>query len=196
MKISQTNNSLSFCKTLVGTCKLPRTQSFPMSCKIFKLDPKEDKGYFSKLFNKNAWQDGTYIWSMETEFTQSYDGDETFVMENRFGKCLGYINISSCYAPKTQREIVFLETCPEYQSTQEKRPVKYIGETLLAFVVKRAQESGVNCVCIPHWAKTAKDFYKNNCGFNEANKVLYIVDRQFDGFIEKNKKHSMLNINV
>ena len=115
-------------------------------------------------------------------------------MENPKGNCLGYIIVETDFDVPERKDVVYLETCPKYNSSNPKRTIKYIGETLLAFVVKIAQKNNKKFISIPIWSKTAENFYKENCGFEEKEACLYLYRELFDSFLSKNKKHTKSSI--
>ena len=169
MKINFLQSNINFGKTLIANCMLPRKSAKPLPCKIYEIKTTDDKDYFLKLSKKDMWRDGDYVHEMDDEFNSEVTGQRTFVMENQKDKCLGYVIVETDFDTPDKSDIVYLETCPKYKSSNPKRTIKYIGETLLAFVVKIAQKDNMKSVCIPVWTTTAENFYKENCGFQEID---------------------------
>lgn len=199
MNISNLNlhnirNSVYFGKSLVASCKLPRKSGIPLPCKIYEINTTEDRDYFVKLTQKDIWRGGSYVWEMDDEFNSEVWGQKTYVMENKSGKCLGYIAVGTDFDDLNKDGIAYLETCPKYKSANSKRTIKYIGETLLAFAVKIAQKNNMETVRIPVWASTAEDFYKENCGFKEDEYGLYLNSSEFQTFLSKNEAHTKSEI--
>ena len=189
MKIS---SSVTFGKTLVAQCDLRRQNHRKVPCNIFKLDYPEDKDYFLKLEKSRPWQNAWFMWDMDSEFNSDVTGERTYVMESKGGRCLGYIAMLTDYDDQKEEEIVYLETCPKYQTKNSNRPLQYIGETLISFVIGSLDKKKTDAVIIKAYSETGKPFYINNCGFEECeerNNSLLLKNKDFKKLSSKNEKH-------
>ena len=130
---------------------------------------------------------------MNDEFNSEVEGERTYVIESKAGRCLGYIVMQTDYEDQTEDEIVYLETCPKYQTKNSTRSLQYIGETLISFVVGGLDKSKTNAVIIKAYSKTGKPFYINNCGFKEVedrNNALILNKNNFKTLLNKNEQHT------
>ena len=96
---------------------------------------------------------------MHDEFNSEVEGERTYVIESKAGRCLGYIFMQTDYEDQTEEEIVYLETCPKYQTKNSTRSLKYIGETLISFVIGSLDKTKTEAVIIKAYSKTGKPFY-------------------------------------
>ena len=193
MNVNIARNQINFGKTLVAKCDLPRQNHSKVACNIYQLNLDEDRDYFQKLEKSKSWKDGSYVWEMNDEFNSEVEGERTYVIESKAGRCLGYIVMQTDYEDQTEDEIVYLETCPKYQTKNSTRSLQYIGETLISFVVGGLDKSKTNAVIIKAYSKTGKPFYINNCGFKEVedrNNALILNKNNFKTLLNKNEQHT------
>ena len=185
-------SSVTFGKTLVGQCDLRRENHKKVPCNIFQLNYHEDKDYFLKLEKSRPWQNAWFMWDMDSEFNSDVTGERTYVMESKGGRCLGYIAMLTDYDDQKEEEIVYLETCPKYQTKNSNRTLKYIGETLISFIIGTLDKKKTEAVIIKAYSETGKPFYINNCGFEECeerNNSLLLKNKDFKKLSSKNEKH-------
>ena len=185
--------NISFGKTLLAKCDLRRGNHKKVECNIFQLNSVDDKDYFERVWKSKPWQDAKYLWDMDAELNADIEGERIYVLESQAGKCLGYIAMSPTLNNPRQEELVFLETCPKYQKEKDKRSLKYIGETLLAFVTGQLDTQKTQAIVIKNYSKIGKPFYKENCGFKEStdtNRTLFLPRKKFSRLIEKNEIHT------
>ena len=193
MKINSINNKINFGKTLSAKCDLVRPNHKKVECNIFQLNLQDDKDYFAKVWTSKPWEDAKYLWDMDAELRADISGERIYVMESKAGKCLGYLVIATSFTNPKQEELIFLETCPKYQKNKDKRPLKYIGETLLAFATGKLDTSKTNALVIKDYSKAGKPFYKENCGFKERNDkkgTLVLPNKNFSKLIARNESHT------
>ncbi len=192
MNINIINNQINFGKKLVAKCDLPRQDHKKVGCNIYQLNLEEDKDYFEKLEKSKPWKDSWYMWDMNQEFNSDVTGERTYVMESKAGRCLGYIIMLTDYEDQKEEEIVYLETCPKYQTKNSRRSLQYIGETLISFVLGTLDKNKTDAVIIKAYSETGKPFYINNCGFEEVadrNNALMLKKEDFPKLLRRNEEH-------
>lgn len=188
-------SKISFQKTLVKNCTIPDKKNNLHQCSIYKLDLPEDSDYFYKPRKDGKWIGNRFLDEIEESVQFTIEGENNYVIENTKGDCLGYVTTSDDTENKI-KEVLYLETCPRYASTNPKRGLKYIGETLLSYVVELADKNGFDCVSIPIISRKAEKFYIKKCGFKEepddaSGVILYKKD--YSQLIEQNKNHTEAN---
>ncbi len=182
---------ISFKKTLIKNCTIPDKKNHPTPCGIYKLDLPEDRYYFTKLLKDKKWDGNKYLDDIDDSIRIDGEYENNYVLESENGECLGFICTTD--EPKfNAKEVDYLETCPYYAKQNPERDLKYIGETLLAFVVELAKKGDFNSVIIPFPAKRAVKFYMDKCGFIQgADGVAKIMcKKDYHKLIEQNKKHT------
>ena len=197
MKINLTKNQINFGKTLVAKCDLPRQNHKKVECNIFKLNSDEDSDYFEKLWKSKSWQDAKYLCDMNAELNADIPDERIYVLESQAGRCLGYIAMTPNLNNPKHEELVFLETCPKYQNSKAKRPLRYIGETLLAFATEQIDTSKTKAVVVKEYSQEGKPFYIKNCGFKERddeNRTLLLRRKDFKNLTKRNEIHTKSKI--
>ena len=154
MKIDVIKNNINFGKTLEAKCDLRGQNHRKVECNIFQLSPEEDKDYFARVWRSKPWEDAKYLWDMDAELSANINGERIYVIESKAGRCLGYMAMAPTLNNPRQEELVFLETCPKYQKGKKNRPLKYIGETLLAFATGKLDTDKTH-VCLIDSANVA-----------------------------------------
>ena len=185
--------NIFFGKTLLAKCDLRRGNHKKVECNIFQLNSVDDKDYFERVWKSKPWQDAKYLWDMDAELNADIEGERIYVLESQAGKCLGYIAMSPTLNNPRQEELVFLETCPKYQTKRTKRPLKYIGETLLSFAIGKLDKNKTKSVKITAYSANGETFYKENCGFIECDdeaRTLLLPRKKFSRLIAKNEIHT------
>ena len=185
--------NISFGKTLSAKCDLLRQNHKKVECNIFQLNLQDDKDYFEKLEKSIPWEDAWYLWDMDEEFNSDVTGERTYVLESNAGRCLGYIVMRTDFDNPEEEELIYLETCPKYQTKRTKRPLKYIGETLLSFAIGKLDKNKTKSVKITAYSANGETFYKENCGFIECDdeaRTLLLPRKKFSRLIAKNEIHT------
>ena len=98
-----------------------------------------------------------------------------------------------------KKEVLFLETCPNYSSSNSDRKAKYIGETLLAFITKLAKKDKNDKVSISVYTQNAKPFYVDKCKFvqaSKASKAIELPKNKFVHFLLQNGLHTKRKIEL
>lgn len=162
-------SNISFGKQLMAKCQVKTTSGGTIPCKIYELDKKEDIDYFCKLRKSEEWEDSEYLEIANQMILSPLLSDDlrTYSIENEQEKCIGFVSTQSFDFIPDKTYVEFLETCPEYTSKNKKRGIKYIGQTLLTFVVGLAAKEDKKRVCIPVTAPKSKKFYTRGCGFRQ-----------------------------
>lgn len=199
MKISNFSNNLSFGKTLAASCSVRTNTGDVEQCNIYELDKKDDKDYFLKLKNNPSWEDNKYLDIVNSLMFSTYISlnIKSYAMENSDGDCLGYVRAISDGREHEKKSITYIETCPEYSSNNKKRELKYIGQSLMAFIVGLAKKEDKDSVCIPSVAKGASKFYQKKCFFKKdktSTNGLVLNNKYYDKFLKKHKKNTQSEI--
>lgn len=198
MKISHTKNQISFKKTLVANCSVIKKDNTKVPCLIYGLNQQDDSDYFEKIPNKTDWNSARYLCYLEDDLAELDEKPDRkiYVLESENGECLGYSEV--LYDDKTN-EILFLETVPTQNfSNREKSSFKYIGETLLSFIVKQSKQQKARSVELQATVAST-NFYKNKCFFKSPKKELdplYLKKKDFSKLISQNEKHTKSTIEL
>ncbi len=169
-----------------------------MPCSIYDLNQQDDSDYFEKIPNKSDWNGARYLCYLKEDLSELDDKPDRMVysLETQDGDCLGYSEIS--YG-KNSNEILFLETVPtENFSSREKSSFKYIGETLLSFLVKQSKLQKVKSIELQATVASI-NFYKDKCFFRVPKKEvdpLYLTKNDFSKLIKQNERHTKSTIEL
>ena len=182
-------SKISFQKTLVGHCNVIKDNK-PEKCDIYKLDEFEEMEYFNNSQRKKDWQNA-YYWN---RYTQSgympKESGEIFVLEED-DKCIGYVDISCDYPGMS---IDFFEANPKYKGSDKNKKIKYIGESIIAFLAHKAQKEKIPFISVFAWSVGADKFYVNKCGFdkNKVSKIDFLLlnEDKYQDIISQNEVHT------
>lgn len=201
MKISSLNKQISFSKTLVANCSVLNKNDGPIPCKIYSLNQQEDSDYFEKIPNASDWENAKYLCYLKVDLERFddfvYKDYSIYALENEEGDCLGYSEISNKYLGTD--EVTYLETVPsQAYYNRRKSKLKYIGETLLSFMVKKAQKDSKDFVELyPSMASTM--FYMKKCFFtpyDDDPDTFYLDKYNFDKLIKNNEQNTNSSIEL
>ena len=189
------NNFISFEKKLVANCSIKNNEQ-KEDCKIYKLNKKEDRRYFLDLSKNKEWNHFHYIYVADGEFRNGLLPSEFYVLETEDEKCLGYCQVVT--DEEEYDELYILETKPSEIADNENRQRKYIGETLLSFLVKKAFKKGKKQFLINYPAPSAYFFYEDKCGFKYDRKQerLALTPIASEKLISQNEKHTNGKIEI
>lgn len=161
--------NISFGKQLMATCQVKTRNGEVKPCKIYEINKKDDIDYFCKLKDSREWADGEYL-----EITNQMmlspllnNGLRTYCLESDEDGCIGFVSTQDFDFIPDKTYVEFLETVPEHTSLNKKRGIKYIGQTLMAFVVGLAAKEDKKRVCVSTTAPKSKKFYTKGCGFRQ-----------------------------
>lgn len=199
MKISNFISKVSFNKSLVANCSVIKKDNTPISCSVYNLTQKDDSNYFDNIPNKHDWFGSKYLCYLKEDLKNldSKQNRNIYSLESLNGDCLGFSEIE--YGTNSVNEVLFLETVPTQNfSSREKSSFKYIGETLLSFLVKKSKEQKAKRVELQATVASI-NFYKNKCFFRTPKKEtdpLYLLKRDFSKLINQNEKHTQSSIEL
>lgn len=180
--------ALSFQKQLVARCSVGNFEN-NLPVKIFHLDQQEDLQELKRAKCQPSWKDNHYLNTLISYFNNDYQKAKYYVMENQNGDVI----CTSKIVPRGKKDdLEFIETAPTFSTSNHIRKVKYIGETMLAFLAKDAKE-GKKIIEVPLVAPTpkTKNFYFNQCGFEKHGRAGAILTKEkIDMFLKKNEKHT------
>ena len=195
MKINSVNNFISFGKQLVATGDYLKEDKV-CPCFFYKLC-KDDKLQIEGSIAKDEWQGIELVDSLVYNMNE-FSKDEFYSIEDSDGMLLGATEI---YDEKIEginsKNIHIIETCPKCSSKNIHRKEKYIGESLLAFIVKLAKKENKEMVYISVAEATALSFYTDKCFFTQRQEVqkledspVFLMDSDFDKLIDRNEEHT------
>lgn len=175
------HNLVSFEKRLRANCSIIEDGLRTPSC-IYELEDG-DEDYFEKMIFQKDWQNSRYILRADEAINSAKKDYGVFVLENAKNKCLGFCVVSN---KKGIQNLEYIETIPKQKAKNKKRKISYIGETLIAFLMKNSNEG--------------ENFYiKSTLGdaipFYEKYKFKYQDDKDYDFVINDNEKNDMIITN-
>ena len=197
MKINSIKN-FAFQKRLVANCKIGCNET-RQKAKIYEIEYPQDRQYWYDLIQDENWKNNFYLTHICGDFEEFSDiqGEHFYAMEDKEGKCICISEFDE-YNEK-QNSLDFIETAPAL-STYTKNPnrIKYIGETMLAFLVKKTKEQGKKRFFIPLVANRERtlDFYYTQCGFNRQGTAGSLAKKNYDRFIRSNEEHTNSSISL
>ena len=197
MKIQKTNN-LSFQKRLAAKSAVLQNGT-PKKVYIYELDKPDDSICLYKAYYDKNWQDNNYLNDIIYDFEDSYVrniNDKYFVMEDEDKKvlCISVLSTSN----KRQNTLDYIETAPRLSCyNEDSRPMKYIGETMVAFLAKLTQQQEKNLyVCSIRQKAHTINFYRH-CGFKEINRSnAYMTNSGFCNLINLNETNTGSKIEI
>lgn len=199
MKILSSLNKVSFKKSLVANCSVIKKDNTKIPCSIYDLNQHDDSDYFEKISNKSDWNGARYLCYLKEDLAELDEKPDRkiYVLEGNNLDCLGYSEV--LYCDDNKNEILFLETAPTQNfSSRRKASFKYIGETLLSFIVKQSKEQKVKSVELQATVASI-NFYKDKCFFRLPKKEtdpLYLINRDFSKLIKQNEEHTKSSIEL
>jgi len=171
MKIDPNKPLIGFQKTLKAKCVFKQGKD-ERHCSIYKLDSAQDKDYFKKLMNKGYWEGAKFLRTMDRhaqhDCTNSRIND-IFVIEDDYSNCLGYMRLDNY--KESEIDLTHLETVPIYSHRNPRRKFKYIGESLITFLIGLAKRQNKKRIYIPYIMADARDFYFKKCKFKSIGTI-------------------------
>lgn len=194
MKINSINN-LPFQKYLTANCNVVQNNE-PKQANIYVLEQGTDDFYFYKHKWTDSWQEAYYLDQINEDLVFNRNPNDVFlVMEDEDENLLGYSEISE-YNDSVVLD--FIETAPNSSIETVGRKIKYIGETMLAYIVSLCKLIGkdleIHSVADRY---TTRNFYYKNCGFEELSRKNAIMRKEnFDKFLKHNKNHTGSDVEI
>ena len=197
MRINKNQNYIFFQKRLVANCKVGDSSN-SQKASIYQLEYPIDKDYYEKCARDDKnWDQSYYLEEISWDFNHYSDENEFYVMENEDGDtlCVSVLNENML----DENRLEYLETAPKLSSYNTgNRKIKYIGETMLACMVKLTKDLK-SIFDIPEVAQRdkTKDFYFKLCGFHPDDlQGAYLRSEEFDDFIARNEEHTNSTIEI
>ena len=192
MNISNINNSINFQKKLVATAGILRNK-VSENCKIYELDPKEDREYYTKQIQLNdAWNTSRYFKRIDEEIRETGDLAEKFyTLEDKYGNCLVAAITTENYFCN---DLEWLASAPNRKADG----IKYGGETILTYLAKKSQANGRESFEVPCAANTAVEFYKKS-RFNLINPKFpnfSLPKKKYGELLKQNKEHTGIKLKL
>lgn len=200
MKINS-NNYINFQKKLVATSKVGDVGA-RQKVNIYELDKFSDRVDLDRLYMTSAWDKSYYVEEINDEFAKKFftplgQDSHFYIMENSQKEpiCVSVLN----KANRKKNQLDYLETAHSYSTYGDgTRRVRYIGETMLAFLVKMTKKEDKNFE-VPDVAQREKTkaFYFDHCGFKQiGDRVAYLKKKNFKNFLSLNKSHTGSKIKI
>ncbi len=188
MKISNIL-SPSFQKKLMARCFVKKADK-PEPCHIYELDKIDDRQYFRELKSKKGWNSAHYLNSVNMLFKNGSSNPNRlsyYVMEDSDDKCLGY-----CVLNNIDSDLSYLEVKPKCTAKHDKRPVKYVGETLITFLTELLEKRNESRFTVSCMANRARDFYLEHCHFKPTDKyrTAILSKNSFSELEKQNIEHT------
>lgn len=189
MNISPLTN-IFFQKKLMANCTIgePNNQK---KAKIYMLEYPQDINYYTKYNKSYEWEGNYYLDRMPENFSDYTPNIDYYVMEDENNQMICY---SVLKRKRSRNDLQFIETMPKMSSYNMcNRKIKYIGETMLAFLIGLTKEDGANFEIsrIAQRPKT-QSFYFDLCKFTPIDDGCsgYMEKKKFDKFIKRNASHT------
>ena len=179
------NINLNFQKRLVARAAVEH-QGKKEDVKIFLMDETKDKKELIKKLSTKDWEKGNYTPNVVAEFRKN--GNSTYVMENKKGEYIGICQTDENIYPMVN----YIETVPKGSSFKNEREYRFVGETFLTFLAKKAKAIGEDlAIRGVRNHKVVKDFYFKHCGFEPFRCYGAILQYDMlDDLINKNVSHA------
>lgn len=189
MKITPSlkSNNINFQKTLSAKCSL-KAKDKGVRCSIYNLCDSDDRWYFKKLMHNESWKNAHYLEAIDCDINDEALREDIFVLEDEENNCLGFSEFKKY---KNKIWLIFMESRPQDAFSSCLRNIKYIGETMLAFVVSCAKKEGFDMVVVPMYTSDSKGFYEK-CQFkidSEKEEGLAIKKDSYDKLLSQNQVH-------
>lgn len=199
MKISKINN-ISFQKKLSAKCNIIENGK-PKKANIYQLEKGVDDDYFRDAKRNASWQSSYYLAEVEADFDKfgNKDWSHFCVMEDEQGDLLGYCEFIK-YEISKNGYLETIETAPVDSIYNKKRKTKYVGETMLAYLVLLCKKENVDFEIMEiAQRQRTRDFYYKNCHLEKIDDNRALLRKEnFDKFIAQNEAHtgSKIELNV
>ncbi len=197
MKIPS-SNKIAFQKKLAATCSIGQIGSSKKAF-IYELDKPEDRIELYKIYYDKKWQYNNYL----NEITEEYEKprknnqEKYFIIEDKDKSvlCISVLNTSD----KEENILEYIETAPTLSCyNRNSRPIKFIGETMIAFLAKLTKRERKNLFVLEIAPRPlTRKFYFEHCGFNPAPENNAIMPNEtLDTLISMNERHTGSKIEI
>ena len=191
MKIGLNLNSsnINFQKRLVANCSFRKGgQTVPAKVYEFDSDDKDDIRYFNSLPMSNDWARNNFLIDVASDL-QVGVGSRIYALEDENNRCLAVAEVED--RTKDSSDLVFIETAPSVAWEMYDRNIKYVGETMLATLVKLAKKDKKKQFNVIDPTPYALRFYLKY-GFREDvfSEDITIKNSQFEDLIKTNETHT------
>lgn len=193
MKITPLKNNLCFQKTLKAKAYVGDEHN-RQEVNIYLLDDESDSVEFEKAEKNPIWYGNLYVNPMMCGYEVYYDDANFYSMEDKDGQAICFCETAD---DKNILSLEHIETAPIFSSQfQTNLRLKYIGETMLAFLAKCAKRANKNIeVRFVRFNENTENFYYNQCHFkNLGKRKAFLNKNKFDNLIEQNKIHTNSDI--
>lgn len=154
-----------------------------------------DWDYFKSLLINRDWQGQSFVEMIDESFNHGkLTNQKYYAIETQRGKKIAFSQVDEFYPDRD--ELVLIETmpCAAYDNSGRKR--KYIGESMLAFLVEKAKKNGKAFFRILAPIPDSYEFYTKSGFAKRAESGLMMEDVDYDVFIGKNGKHTGTKVQI
>lgn len=187
MKINSITN-IFFQKKLVamGMVGEPNSQK---QVNFYRLELPQDNGYYTKCATSEDWKGNFYIKDIESIIVRgNKEKLDYYVMEDNEGRTLCY---SALKHKKKEERLEYLEVMPKISSYNPDRKIKYVGETMVAFLTsiakKRHKDFFVSEVA-PR--EKTRNFYYKLCQMQKVGIGAFLPKEEIPELISQNRMHT------
>lgn len=195
MKLDNINN-INFGKIHVANCNVIKNDT-PLPCKIYKLE-ESDCDYYCKMKKQDIWQNACFGYCYGLIPPERFIEADIFAMEDENQKCFGVCEVSSNLSSKGIY-LEAIETAPKYSNKNKQRKIKYIGETLISFLVdyyRKMQKT----FHVKSALGEAEDFYSKNCHMSIEKEIIFkdyfLPEENVQQLLLQNEKHTKSKIEL
>ena len=198
MKINSFSN-IFFQKKLVAKCKVGE-QGLTKNAFIYQLEKPLDCDYYSDQELALEWKHSFYLKEVKDDISKSTARNdkskfEHYVMENEDGLMICY---SAIRQKHNGEHLEYIETMPCLSSYNiADRKIKYIGETMLAFLTTIASKLRKDLI-VPNIAQRPKtlEFYYRLCKMHPLDGGAKLEKKDFDKLLKQNETHTGSSIEL
>ena len=196
MHIQPINININFQKRLVANATIQRNNK-PQEVEIFHLDDPQDNKILDKALDTNEWVGSYYLPDLNIGFLSDFQQNKYYIMTDKKDKLLCMCVVNERGNKKNKLE--YIETAPKLSKYNKgERKVKFIGETMLAFIAKKGKidKKGLVIPNVAQRPETVK-FYFNQCKCTpDGKKGAKMPVDSIDCFVKKNESHTGSKIRI
>lgn len=193
---SQFNNT-AFQKRFAAKANILSKDDKVQRVNIYHLNKKKDVKYLEQALKQNEWKGSYYLDSATICFDDDYKDVKYYIMEDTEHNVLCFSIFHD--KDKIYNALSCIETAPGQSCySTEKRGLKYIGETMLAFLAEKTKKQGkdLRALSVAKRPKT-QQFYFKQCGFSkDGERNAKLEYSQLDDFINKNANHTKGGVKI
>ncbi len=186
MRINNTQN-INFQKKLIALGAI-KQGDISKGVKFFHLDKISDMSDLQRAQKSVNWHGNYYLNDIVDGNGYHISRFDVYTMEDEAQNILGYSVINQ---KGSQTLLDIIETAPKFSTYRESRPLRYIGETMMAFIATISGKKDIGVNDIAQRPKT-KNFYFSQCRFskNKLDDGATLKKTNFKKLIKSNEAHT------